>query len=199
MLGLNVWHSSTQPWEKGKPLNRAVAVFDDSGSASAAVSLIGETLARMDQVVVLQPASVQPHSLAHRGESMLKGAIRWGIWGSVIFELPLTLAILVAPVDINVKVLVAATVWKFGAGFGAWFGAMAAQEEGLHSDDAARYETLCSERKWIVAVPLKRRTAPSIRGILIESGAVEIRELRGSFRIKHENIKNRRLLRVARN
>ena len=86
--------------------------------------------------------------------------------------------------DLNVKVLLAATVWKFGAAFGSWIGAMSAGEDGLDDEHAAEYEALLSAGYALIAVDVRTRHRPGIRGALLESGAMSLRDVRGTFVLK---------------
>ena len=115
---------------------------------------------------------------------MLRAAIKWCVLGSLVVEIPTLIALLLVPLDINVKVLLGATLWKFGAGFGAWLGAMSAGEQGLDDERAAEYEGLLAEGYSLVAVDVPPRRRPGVRGALLESGALSLRDLRGTIALK---------------
>jgi len=119
--------------------------------------------------------------LLGREESILRAAVRWGLWGSVLVELPSLVAILLLSVDVNVKVLLAATVWKFGAGFGAWLGAMAGAQRGVGGEVAAAYQAQLDAGQWLVAVSAPSQGVRHARGALLESGALEARDIEGTF------------------
>ena len=125
-----------------------------------------------------------PRSWCDGGESMLRAAVKWGILGSLIVEVPSLIALLIFPMDLNVKVLLAATVWKFGAAFGSWIGAMSAGEDGLDDEHAAEYEALLAAGYALIAVDVRARHRPGIRGALLESGALSLRDVRGTFVLK---------------
>ena len=127
-----------------------------------------------------------PPRLARRGETMLRAAVKWGVLGSLIVEAPSLVAIFLFPLDLNVKILLAATVWKFGAVFGSWIGAMAATEEGLDDEIAAEYEHHLACGRSLVAVDIPSRLRPGVRGALIESGALGVRDVRGAFRLRRD-------------
>ena len=122
--------------------------------------------------------------LAHRGESMLRAAVRWGILGALIVEVPSVITLLLLPVDINVKVLMAATVWKIGAAFGAWLGAAFAGEKGLDQEVAEAYQQHLAEGRWVLGADVQRRDRPFARGVMLESDAVDVRDVIGTFEIK---------------
>ena len=77
-----------------------------------------------------------------------------------------------------------ASVWKFGAAFGAWLGIMYGGERGLDQDTAEDYEAHLAAGRWVVAADVRRRDRQSARGALVESGALEARDVRGTFEPK---------------
>lgn len=167
-------------------MTAVVGIFEHRSAAVAAERLLEEAgfANRMGVTYVLPDDSPAPPRLARRGETMLRAAIKWGILGSLIIEVPSLIALLIVPMDLNVKILLAATVWKFGAAFGSWIGAMAAGEEGLDDEHAAEYEALLGSGYSLIAVDVRTRQRPGIRGALLESGALSLRDVRGSFVLK---------------
>ena len=167
-------------------MTAVVGIFEHRSAAVAAEQLLEEAGfgSRMGVTYVLPDDSTAPPKLARRGETMLRAAIKWGILGSLIIEVPSLIALLIFPMDLNVKILLAATVWKFGAAFGSWIGAMAAGEEGLDDEHAAEYEALLGAGYALIAVDVHTRQRPGIRGALLESGALSLRDVRGSFVLK---------------
>ncbi len=172
-------------------MTAVVGVFDDRAGAGAAQTLL-EDAGFADRMSVTHPPSGAPPSLTRRGERMLRAAVKWCVYGSLIVEIPTLIALLVFPLDINVKVLLGATLWKFGAGFGAWIGAMSAGEQGLDDERAAEYEELLAEGYSLVAVDVRPRRRPGVRGALLESGAVSLRDLRGTIALKPSPAPRRR-------
>lgn len=167
-------------------MTAVVGIFEDRSAAVAAEQLLEEAGFgdRTGMTYVLPDDGPAPPLLARRGETMLRAAIKWGIWGSLIIEVPSLIALLIVPMDINIKILLAATVWKFGAAFGSWIGAMSAGEEGLDDEHAAEYEALLASGYAIIAVDVRTRHRPGIRGALLESGALSLRDIRGTFVLK---------------
>ena len=167
-------------------MTAVVGIFEHRTAAVAAEQLLEEAGFgdRTGVTYVLPDDGPAPPCLKRRGESMLRAAIKWGIWGSLIIEVPSLIALLVYPMDINIKILLAATVWKFGAAFGSWIGAMSAGEEGLDDEHAAEYEALLAAGYALIAVDVRARHRPGIRGALLESGALSLRDVRGSFVLK---------------
>ena len=164
-------------------MTAVVGVFDDPAGARAAQALL-EDAGLAERTSAAHPPSGAPPMLTRRGERMLRAAVKWCVVGSLIVEIPTLIALLVVPMDINVKVLLGATLWKFGAGFGAWLGAMSAGEQGLDDERAAEYEGLLAEGYSLVAVDVRPRRRPGARGVLIESGAVSLRDVRGTIALK---------------
>ncbi len=163
-------------------MTAVVGIFDRREAAVAAEELLdGAGFGEQFGVTRASPDDYVTPRLARRGETMLRAAIKWGILGSLIVEVPSVIAILAFPLDLNVKILLAATVWKFGAAFGSWIGAMAATERGLDDEVAAEYEYHLACGNSLIAVDVRDRLRPGIRGILIESGALSVRNVRGAF------------------
>lgn len=167
-------------------MTAVVGIFETRTAAVAAEQLLEDAGFGDSTGVtyVLPDDSPTPPHLARRGETMLHAAVKWGILGSLIIEVPSLIALLVVSMDLNVKILLAATVWKFGAAFGSWIGAMSAGEEGLDDEHAAEYEALLAAGYSLIAVDVRTRQRPGIRGALLESGALSLRDVRGSFVLK---------------
>ena len=167
-------------------MTAVVGIFDDPRAATAAERLLEDAGfgARTGVLCVLPDDSPSPPRLARRGETMLRAAVKWGILASLIIEVPSLIALFIVPMDLNVKILLAATVWKFGAAFGSWIGAMSAGESGLDDEHAAEYEALLAAGHALVAVDVRSRHRPGIRGALLESGALSLRDVRGTFALK---------------
>ena len=125
-----------------------------------------------------------PLRFKHRGELMLRAAVKWGIVGALIVEVPSLFLLLMLPVDTSVKVFMGSVMWKFGAAFGAWFGAMSAGERGLDAERAEGYEEDLINGRRIISVTVASRDRRFARGALLESGAVEVRDVVGTFEKK---------------
>lgn len=162
-------------------MTAVVGVFDDRRSAVAAEQLLDEAGfgERVEAAHALADDGFGTPRLARRGETMLRAAIEWGIWGSLIVEVPALAALLLFPLDMNVKILLAATVWKFGAAFGAWLGAMAVTDDGVDDEIADAYEAHLEQGRALLAVDVAPRLRPGVRGLMLESGALHVRDVRG--------------------
>ncbi len=153
-------------------LDAAGELFDAAGYAAKETLLAPPAMGR----------SAAP--LAQRGELMLRAAVRWGIIGALLVEVPSVIVVLLLPVDINVKVLMASIVWKFGAAFGAWFGAASAGERGLDMEVAEDYEARLERGGWVLGVDVRRADRPFARGVMLESDAFDVRDVVGTFEAK---------------
>ena len=69
----------------------------------------------------------------------------------------------------------------FGTLFGGMFGAIVGADRGLESQVAQRYEKHFAQGAIAFAARVNHRDAPQTRGIFIESGAFDIRNVEGSF------------------
>lgn len=161
-----------------------VGVFDGTRGALAAAELLDAAGlgGRYDALLTQAEARRHPR-LKRRGETMLRAAVKWGILAAVIVELPSLVALLIVPWDLNVKILLAATVWKFGAGFGAWIGAMCAGENGLDDELAEHYETHLAQGRTLLAVNAPSKSRSGVRGILLESDSIALNDVRGTFMV----------------
>ena len=165
-------------------MSTLVGVFERERGVRSAREILAD--ANYDATVLRRPHDPYdpPVRFKHRGELMMRAAVKWGIIGALIVEVPSVVLFWVLPVDMNVKVLMAAMVWKLGAGFGAWIGAMSAGERGLDAERAEDYEEYLINGRRILAVTVASRDRRFARGAIIESGAVEVREVVGTFEVK---------------
>lgn len=166
-----------------------VGLFDDELGARHAYQTLQAAGLAQRQLTLFAPGR-QPRAragapvLISKGESILGTAVRWGIAGAVGVEVPSLVLIMVLPVDVNVKVLLGATVWKFGAAFGAWLGAMAGAEHGVEGELARAYEVQLRNGRWLVAAAASGRQARHTRGAMLESGALEARDVDGTLEMR---------------
>ena len=165
-------------------MSSIAAIFDNERSAAAARVILAA--AGYDSVVLQQSRDPfdPPIELLHRGELMLRGAVKWGIIGALIVEVPSLILLLVLPITMEAKVIMAMTLWKFGAGFGAWLGAAGFAQRGLDAERAEDYESEMAHGRRILAVNVKSRDRIFARGALVESDALEVRDINGTFELK---------------
>ncbi len=167
-----------------------VGLFPERSGADAARRLLGAAGYEGGEIAALSPPSGPPAvdsltpPLLQRGESMLRTGVRWGIVGALAAELPFVALFLLVSVDSTIMVIMLASMWKLGAGFGGWLGVMYGGERGLDQDTAEDYESLLAAGRWVVAADVRRRDRLSARGAMVESGALEARDVRGTFEPK---------------
>ena len=167
-------------------MHLVVGTFAGRSALDAAARLLDGADYRAESLTLLAPPrpGTLAAPLAQRGELMLRAAVRWGIIGALIIEVPSVITLLLLPVDVNVKVLMAATMWKLGAAFGAWFGAAAAAERGLDQEVAEDYEARLERGGWVLGVGVRRGDRPFARGVMLESDAFDVRDVIGTFEAK---------------
>ncbi len=122
--------------------------------------------------------------LFQRPEGMWPSALRWGLIGSVLVEIPVLIWVLLAFESWGVQVLLAATLWKIGTMFGSILGAIAGKDQGLESRVARGYEANLAQGSLVLAARVNHWDAPHTRGILIESGAYDVRNVEGRFVVR---------------
>ncbi|MEX2598505.1 MAG: hypothetical protein WD533_02505 [Dehalococcoidia bacterium] len=176
-------------------MGQIVGIYTRQTAADAAQDLLMDAGYLSERVRLLRPRGSADEApllrLNRRGESMVRMAVRWGIIGALITEVPLVIVLLFLPIDVNAKVLMASTVWKFGAAFGAWLGVMAASERGLEADEANRYEELLNQGNWILSADVRAKHRPFARGAMVESDAVDVSDVRGTFELKPQSPQRR--------
>ena len=166
-------------------MSKVIGVFNDRRTAKEACALLTEKGCQDRHLTLLAlREGASQANLRHRGEAMVRGAVRWGVIGALAVEIPFVVALIVLPLDVNVRVFMAVTVWKLGAAFGAWLGSMAAQEQGLDAEVAELYEDHLREGRWVLSASVSRKQKPGARGAMIESDAIEVRDVTGSFDLK---------------
>ena len=171
-------------------MHLVVGTFAGRSTLDAAGQLFDAAGFAPEELTLLAPpaAGRAAAPLAQRGELMLRAAVRWGIIGALAVEVPSVIVLLLLPVDINVKVLMAATMWKFGAGFGAWLGAASAGERGLDQEVAEDYEARLERGGWVLGADVRRRDRPFARGVMLESDAFDVRDVIGTFEAKPAHV-----------
>ena len=169
-------------------MTRIVGIFEDEQATGAAHELLAGAGYRPELLAPSDDEIMRPTVLRHRSELVLRSAVRWGIRGALIVEVPAVIAMLLLSVDANVVVFVGVTVWKFGAALGAWLGVVAASESGLDEELAAEYQTHLAEGRYVLSADVRRRDRRFARGALVESGAVEVRDVVGTFDVKRPKV-----------
>ena len=165
-----------------------MGTFNSWSSAQVARLLFLEAGQRPEDLVLLSAVDEDAPLLRQRPECILRSGIRWAVIGALAVELPVVAALLFLPVDAGVRIFMAASVWKAGGLIGAWIGVMLGQDHGLEPEVARRYERLL-RRQWVVlAVHVPRRMLRHARGMLVESGAMEVRDVEGTVEAKTRRV-----------
>ena len=166
-------------------MSSIVGVFTNRDGADAACRLLEQAGYDQEAVSVLAPPPDaplgRPAPLLQRGESMLRTGVKWGIVGALVVEAPFVALFFFVPADGAIKMLMLASAWKFGAAFGGWLGVMFGGERGLDQDAAEEYEQRLANGAWLVAADVRRRHRSAARGAMVESGASEARDIRGTL------------------
>ena len=126
--------------------------------------------------------------LRQRPECIFRSAVRWAVIGALAVELPVVLALLFLPVEPGIRIFMAASVWKAGGLIGAWIGVILGQDHGLEPEIAKRYERLFRQQRVVLAVRTPRRMLRHARGLLLESGALEVRDVEGTVEAKTQPV-----------
>ena len=124
---------------------------------------------------------VRPGRLMERPEGMWPCALWWASIGSCVMEVPVLICVLVVFDSWAIQLLLRSTLWKFGALFGGIFGAIVGSDRGLEANAAHRYEKHLAHGSIVLAARVHHNDAPHARGIFIESGAFDIRNVEGRF------------------
>ena len=169
--------------------NLLAATFTDEPAARRARELLRGATPASD-ASLLSWAAGEEHgpssapALRQRAECIF----RWTAWGAaagaLAVELPVLATVFLLPIGFNIQVFLAATLWKMGVVLGAMVGVLLGQEHGLEPEVARLYETHLREGRLVLAVRVRRRDLPHARGILLESGAMEVRDEEGTFEPK---------------
>ena len=182
-----------------------VGVFDSERLALAAVRALGRAGLGRDRLSLVSCDSIDSGELSTRTrilrgsllEGRDEGLIRpmlWGaLWGSLVVEVPVLFWLLFV-VDAataeqwgmtlgGLQLFLGSTAWKLGAVVGGFTGAAAHMGDGVGPDAIRGYEASLAEGKLVLAAHVRAFGGRNARGILIESGALELRDVKGTFQV----------------
>jgi hypothetical protein len=165
-------------------MTSVVGIFESEREAASARVIMEDAGYRLLAVSPANAPDDPPIVFRQRGEVMLRSAVKWAIIGALIIEIPSVIILMFLPIDLNARIFMGSTVWKFGAAFGAWFGAMSVGEHGLDMERAEDYERELDNGRRLLIVNVHRRDRPNARGAFLESGALEVRDVVGTFERK---------------
>ncbi len=110
--------------------------------------------------------------------ALLRYALIGALIGSLIVEIPIVLWLAIAKLDsVGMQVVIAVGVWKLGAVIGGLFGLMYGQDHGIDPDVSIEYDGHLQKGAYLVLINVHGERAGKARGILIESGATQVRDL----------------------
>ena len=119
--------------------------------------------------------------LTERPERMWPYALRCALIASILVEIVVLVWVLLYFDSWGTQALLSLTIWKFGALFGGMLGAIIGADRGLESNMVRLYERHLSEGALALAARVRSRDAPNARGIFLETGAYDIRNVEGNF------------------
>ncbi len=172
-------------FQKEEDITEAARMLHAAGHAPSDLDLVSKKAVNDSHLLTLL-RHVHLGKLMERPEGMWPCALRWAIIGSVVVEVPVLIWVLLAFDSWGIQLFLGLTLWKFGTIFGGILGAIAGANRGLESGVVHRYEKHFSQGAFALAARVKHCDAPQARGIFMESGAYDIRNLEGDFRAKKE-------------
>ena len=167
-------------FQREKSVAEAAQMLHTAGYFSSDLDLVSKEELR-DLSLLSLVRHVHLERLMERPEGMWPSGLRWALIGSCLVEVPVLIWVLLAFDSWAVQVFLASILWKFGALFGGMLGAIAGADRGVESQVARRYEECLASGVIALAARVGHRDAPHTRGIFIESGAFDVRNVDGSF------------------
>ena len=158
----------------------AVEMLHAAGYASSDLDLVSKEPPRNVDLPSLT-RHVHLGRLMQTPEGTWPCALRGALIGSLAIEVPVLICVLLAFDSWAIQVFLASTLWKIGALFGGLLGAVVGSHRGLEGAVAHRYEKYLDLGAIALAARVEHLDAPQARGIFIESGAFDIRNVEGQF------------------
>ena len=158
----------------------AAQMLSDAGHAPSDVSVFSRTgLSYPHLSLIATPVFVE--KLVKRPEKALGQALRWAIIGALAVEAVSLVWIFLVFDDWAMQMFLASTIWKFGVMVGGFVGGVMGAQMGLEDRLADRFNRHLALGHILLAAQVEARRAPDVRGILIESGALSVQDVEGSF------------------
>ena len=126
---------------------------------------------------------VQTEKLRDGGDLMWRLALRGALWASgAVFAVSLVVAVVWLE-SLSSRVFLVSTVWKIGAVVGGFVGFFMAYERGVSAELAHFYLENMRLGRVIVAARVGSSAAECqhARGLLLESGAIDVRDIEGTL------------------
>ncbi len=167
-----------------------IAAFNSEALLGEAVGLLREAAYKRSEIRVASRNTLRNLSLNGSAKykrtarltdtpaALLRYALVGALIGSLIVEVPVVLWLAISQVEsVGMQVVIAVGVWKLGAVVGGLFGLMYGQDHGMDPDVAIEYEGYLKQGAYLVLINVRGERAYKARGILIESGATQVRDL----------------------
>lgn len=167
-----------------------IAAFNSESLLAEAAGLLREAGYKRSEVrivsrnVIRTPAIAgsvkltKTNRLTDTPAALLRYALTGALIGSFLTEIPIVMWLAIAKMEsVGMQVVIAVGVWKLGATLGGLFGLMYGQDHGIDPDVATEYDPYLRKGDYLVLINVRRERASKGRGILIESGATQVRDL----------------------
>ncbi|MBI4329171.1 MAG: hypothetical protein HY685_04830 [Chloroflexi bacterium] len=169
---VGVFPSEWLAWE-------AAGTFSGAGYARRSLTLLAPTDVPQRPPAVAR--RVQTVALMERAEAPLRAMLRWAVIGAVAVEVGVMLPVLVLVESAPVELFLGASVWKLGAFFGGFVGLFLGEGQGLEPRFLRHYEGQLALGASLLVARVRGRDLPWARGVMIEGGSSEVRNVEGTF------------------
>ncbi len=158
----------------------AVQVLSQAGYTPSDVSAFSrEGLSYPHLSLFATPVFVE--KFVKRPEKALGRALYGAIVGSLVVGGLSLIWVLLAFDHWAMQLFLASTMWKFGVFVGGFVGGVIGAQMGLEDRLADRFNRHLALGHILLAARVEAERAPEARGILIESGALSVQDVEGSF------------------
>lgn len=158
----------------------AAQVLSDAGHAPPTVRVFSrEGLSYPHLSLVATPFFVE--RFVKRPEKALGRALQGAIVGALLVGGLSLIWIFLAFDHWAMQLFLASTMWKFGVFVGGFVGGVMGAQMGLEDRYADRFNRHLALGHILLAARVESGDAPGVRGALIESGALSVHDVEGSF------------------
>ena len=158
----------------------AAQVLHDAGHIPSSVSVFSrEGLSYPHLSLFATPVFLD--KLVKRPEKALGRALYGAVVGSTLVGGLSLIWVLLAFDHWGMQLFLASTMWKLGVFVGAFVGGVMGAQLGLEDKVADRFNRHLALGHILLAARVETENASEARGILIESGALSVQDVEGSF------------------
>ena len=158
----------------------ATQMLHEAGYASSDVGVFSREGLRYPHLsLVATPVFVE--RFVKRPEKALGRALQGAIVGALVVGGASLIWIFLAFDHWAMQLFLASTMWKFGVFAGAFIGGVIGAQMGLEDRLADRFNRHLALGHILLRARVEAANAPEARGILIESGALSVHDVEGSF------------------